>query len=287
MRNKTPQHGISIDPDNLDAAARIEHALLESLTPVMPDAGRGAAIRQRVLDRVRTSREQAARYTNVRVIDGEWLPFGEGARYKMIGEFGGVRSVLVEMDAGGRLPPHRHREHEECVVLRGEARHEDLVLAAGDYHLAPAGSRHTPIVSDTGALLYLRGVPLGDPAGMVRDRMTAWFPGKAAELTTVRSTEGDWQDLARGVSVKPLWDDGTERSLLVRLAPGARAPAHPHARDEECMVVEGEAEIGETLLRAGDFQLAPAGVDHGEVHSETGALLFVHGASARMATAYV
>jgi hypothetical protein len=38
--------------------------------------------------------------------------------------------------------------------------------------------------------------------------------------------------------------------------------------------------LGDILLREGDYQLAPAGISHGEVYSDVGALLFRRGAVA-------
>ena len=52
-----------------------------------------------------------------------------------------------------------------AVVLRGDLQMDDLDIRAGDYHEAPAGSRHGRVSSTGGALIYLRGVSLGVGAG--------------------------------------------------------------------------------------------------------------------------
>jgi len=44
------------------------------------------------------------------------------------------------------------------------------------------------------------------------------------------------------------------------------------------MMLAGEVFLGDILLRAGEFQLAPAGSLHGEAYTDVGALLFVRGA---------
>ena len=49
-------------------------------------------------------------------------------------------------------------------------------------------------------------------------------------------------------------------------------------KDEECMMLQGEVFLGDILLRAGEYQLAPAGSLHGDVYSDVGATLFVRGA---------
>jgi len=64
----------------------------------------------------------------------------------------------------------------------------------------------------------------------------------------------------------------------LKLEPGAAVVPHDHPVDEECLVLEGEARIGELVVRAGDYHLAPRGKPHGMITSEHGALLFLRGA---------
>lgn len=270
-------HPPPLDPDDPTSSAVIEAGINQALTPLPPSAAGCAALRQRLLDRARSSREAAQRLVNVRRDEGAWHPLAPGARVKWLHGGASPRSVLVDLAPGGALPTHRHHEHEECVVLRGEARLGDLVVRAGDYHVAPAGSRHGRVTSRDGALLYLRGVPIGDALEVARDLVTAWVPGRGTAPITVRSTEGTWVDRQPGVQAKALWSDGAAQSMLVRMQPGARVPGRPRAIDEECLMLEGEMFRGDTLLRAGDYQLAPAGTGDGDVTSDVGALFFVRG----------
>jgi quercetin dioxygenase-like cupin family protein len=268
----------SVPPQDEDGplGQELEAALAEALAPLPLDPARAAELRSRLLQRARASRAAGERFINVRRDEGKWHPLVKGVRVKLLSE--SSRSVLVELDAGAALPTHRHHEHEECVVLRGEARLGDLRVGQGDYHLAPAGSRHGRVSSEPGALLYLRGTPIGRGLEVARDLVSAWLPGGGPTPLTVRAGEGAWQELAPGVQAKPLWRDADAQSRLMRLAPGARVAAHAHRLDEECLILEGEAFLGDTLLRAGEYQLAPAGTWHGEVMSDVGALLFVRGA---------
>ncbi|HZQ62288.1 MAG TPA: cupin domain-containing protein, partial [Casimicrobiaceae bacterium] len=97
---------------------------------------------------------------------------------------------------------------------------------------------------------------------------------------TVRTTDGDWVPIAPGIAVKHLQDDGTMQSFLLRLDPGARLPAHDHPEcDEHCIVVEGSARLGDVVVHRGDYHVAYAGSRHGEVTSDTGAILFLRTAS--------
>jgi len=94
---------------------------------------------------------------------------------------------------------------------------------------------------------------------------------------TIRSEEGIWVPLLPGVSLKLLREDHRTRSYLLRMAPGARLPAHQHSQEEECMVLEGEIWLGDVHACAGDYHLAQSGLAHGVLHTEVGCLLFLRG----------
>jgi len=65
-------------------------------------------------------------------------------------------SFLLRFAPGAFVPPHRHAFPEECVLLEGDLRIGDDHFVVGDYVVAPAGSRHKRVVSDGGAVAYLR-----------------------------------------------------------------------------------------------------------------------------------
>ena len=85
-------------------------------------------------------------------------------------------------------------------------------------------------------------------------------------------SEPEWEQVAPGIECKLLATD-TERhrvSMLVRLAPGARYPAHTHAGVEELHLLEGELWIDERKLVAGDYNRAEPGASDERVWSRTG-----------------
>jgi quercetin dioxygenase-like cupin family protein len=90
-------------------------------------------------------------------------------------------------------------------------------------------------------------------------------------------TAACWQVFAPGVLARVLHrtEAGRVQTLLLRLAPGARLPAHPHNLDEECFVVDGSLFIGNHRLQSGDMHIAAAGSQHDAVHSPRGATLIV------------
>jgi quercetin dioxygenase-like cupin family protein len=122
----------------------------------------------------------------------------------------------------------------------------------------------------------------GPPATLAPERAAAIkadlmdrVRAERTRFVTVRANDGEWVKIAPLAHVKVLHDDGRRRSCLLRLAPGARVPAHGHAADETCIVLEGSAALGDVEVHAGDFHLAAAGSVHGEITSRTGALLFL------------
>lgn len=84
--------------------------------------------------------------------------------------------------------------------------------------------------------------------------------------------EPDWEQVAPGIECKLLATDSERHrvSMLVRLAPGARYPAHTHAGVEELHLLDGELWIDERKLLPGDYNYGAPGADDELVWSETG-----------------
>ena len=84
--------------------------------------------------------------------------------------------------------------------------------------------------------------------------------------------EPDWEQVAPGIECKLLATDSERHriSMLVRLAPGARYPAHTHAGVEELHLLDGELWIDERKLLPGDYNYGPPGANDERVWSETG-----------------
>lgn len=100
---------------------------------------------------------------------------------------------------------------------------------------------------------------------------------REAGMQTIPSTGGEWKQLTPLVQMKLLSAFDGAHSFLLRLAPGAVVPAHRHPADEECIVLEGEAWLGDIRVCAGDYHIARQGTKHGAVTSQKGALLFIRG----------
>jgi hypothetical protein len=120
-----------------------------------------------------------------------------------------------------------------------------------------------------------------DPRALARVRarlMRRIADDVLAQHLTVPGDGGDWRPAGPGLQLKVLHSAGGVMSYLVRLAAGARLPAHRHPVDEECVVLEGQMCIGDLRLGPGGYHLGRQGLPHAELWSETGALIFLRGA---------
>jgi anti-sigma factor ChrR (cupin superfamily) len=102
---------------------------------------------------------------------------------------------------------------------------------------------------------------------------------RAPQEETVFAEEGAWRAVAAGVDIKVLAVDaetGTQ-SFLLRMAAGARLPAHRHRGVEECFMVAGDLVLGDLALKAGDYHRIAGGTRHPTGYSRSGCLAFIRG----------
>ena len=270
----------NIIPNFSDEAEQDElnRTLAEALAPITPPPRLQESMRAGLMGRVSRSLSEHAGLLTVRLKRGAWQTLKKGIRYKTLWTGPQGSSVLIEMEAGATLPPHRHHWMEEGIVLRGGLQMGGLDLGPLDYHLAMAGSRHDTLRSRQGVLAFLRGTSLGDRSEVMRELLGGLSPfGNDSCQTIYTSKEAGWVTVIDGVERLELWSDGVLSSRFYRLQPGAKVPGHAHPHDEECLMLEGELFIGDILLLKSDYQLAPVGSLHGEAYTDVGATLFVRG----------
>lgn len=135
--------------------ADIASALDGAVEPVALSPAARARIKQRLLRRI--AAEATPRHVSCETAEGTWQPFGAGVQIKVLHEADGVMSYLLRLAAGASLPPHRHPVDEECVVLEGEIAIGALRFRAGSFHLGRKDVLHDRLVSEHGAVIFLRG----------------------------------------------------------------------------------------------------------------------------------
>jgi anti-sigma factor ChrR (cupin superfamily) len=152
------EQAMAADPD---LATQVEawEARLAPLAAALPEVAPPPDLLARLEARVR--REQRRRPVEATVFaeEGAWEAVAIGVRIKVlsIDAEAGTRSFLLSMDAGTRLPAHRHASVEECMMISGDLVLGDLALKAGDYHRIAAGTHHPTGFSRTGCIAFIRG----------------------------------------------------------------------------------------------------------------------------------
>jgi anti-sigma factor ChrR (cupin superfamily) len=92
----------------------------------------------------------------VRANEGRWEQLCPGVERKLLWhdrEKGRI-TFLIRAQPGAEFPPHHHDDDEEAYLLSGDLAFDDLVLGAGDYHLARPGVHH-PVARTRGGCMLL------------------------------------------------------------------------------------------------------------------------------------
>jgi anti-sigma factor ChrR (cupin superfamily) len=93
----------------------------------------------------------------VRADEGRWEQLCPGIERKMLwhDRDKGRITFLIRAQPGAEFPAHHHDDDEQAYVLSGDLVFDDLVLGAGDYHLARPGVHHPVARSKGGCMLLM------------------------------------------------------------------------------------------------------------------------------------
>ncbi len=133
----------------------IRDAMLEALEPVDPGAAASGRILDNLKSRIAVDRSKDA-LTTVAAETGDWFEPVPGNAIKVLRQDDESMSMLVRLEPGTVFPAHFHPADEETYVVEGETWFGDIHLKAGDYHLAPKGTTHGEVTTETGCLLLIR-----------------------------------------------------------------------------------------------------------------------------------
>lgn len=86
-----------------------------------------------------------------------WEDYAPLIKRRVLWRQGPMAAMLWLAAPGATVPHHEHGHDEECLMLRGDLFQDDYLLREGDYQLAPGGSSHETVNTDTGALIYAHG----------------------------------------------------------------------------------------------------------------------------------
>ncbi|MEM1437778.1 MAG: cupin domain-containing protein [Pseudomonadota bacterium] len=146
------------DPDDKPLSAAVAGAITDAIAPVAPDAEVAVRMKQRLLARVRGD-DVAADLVTVSGATDDWIETSPGNQVKVLRSDDESMSILVRLAPGTTFPAHYHPVEEETYVVEGETFFGDIHLKAGDYHVAPQGSSHGEVRTETGCVLLIRKGP--------------------------------------------------------------------------------------------------------------------------------
>ncbi len=91
---------------------------------------------------------------------GDWRILAERVYLKVLmrDDVSGQATYLVRYSPGTSFPVHPQRSSEECMLIAGDLRIGDIDMRPGDLQIAVPGIEHGPLVSQHGALVFVRGL---------------------------------------------------------------------------------------------------------------------------------
>ena len=174
------------------------------------------------------------------------------------------QAVLSRIEAGAKLPLHRHAGDELLFVVEGSLSDDFGTVTAGNMGYRPNGCVHT--VSTANGATVLAIITGGVEPLSQRES------GPASQIFTL--CDLPWVDARPGVRQKRIWEDkaGERRAILTRFEPGATLPRHRHVGDELIFVIEGANADESGPVMTGNMNYRPNGCVH-TVTTENGATL--------------
>jgi quercetin dioxygenase-like cupin family protein len=238
--------------------------VVAALGEVAPAVVPPPAVRARLLARL------ASPWTLVRADEVDWARNGPGLEtrplYREASE--GRATSLVRLMPGARHASSHAAATLELYLVRGDLTVQQERLGAGDYCAVAAAALEDEPVSEGGCLFVLvTSAPneaLAHPAAA---------PERRAGVTVVRARQGERPGAAGpGVVTRQLSHDPARGRITahVRMAVGARLPAHRHLTAEQLYMLAGDAHVDGARLGPGDYYRTAAGTSHDVTYTERG-----------------
>jgi Anti-sigma factor len=174
------------------------------------------------------------------------------------------QAVLSRIEAGAKLPLHRHAGDELLFVVEGSLSDDFGTVTAGNMGYRPNGCVHT--VSTANGATVLAIITGGVEPLSQRES------GPASQIFTL--CDLPWIDARPGVRQKRVWEDkaSERRAILTRMEPGATLPRHRHVGDELIFIIEGANADESGPVTTGNMNYRPNGCVH-TVTTKNGATL--------------
>lgn len=144
-----------------EAIAAIGDALAAAIAQnIEPRGTLDAADKRRLFARIGDGIGFGEQHRYLPARDGDWRVLAERVYLKVLqrDDESGVATYLVRYSPGTQFPVHPQRTTEECLLVAGDLRIGDTDMKPGDLQIAVPGIPHGPLVSQGGALVFVRGV---------------------------------------------------------------------------------------------------------------------------------
>ncbi len=117
-------------------------------------------VSERIFARVRRKLDLGLGVQTHRADGGDWRVLRDRVYLKVLkrDEATGLANYLVRYLAGGRVERHPQRYVEECMLVSGDLRIDDIDMQVGDLQFAHPGCEHGPLSTVHGALVFVRGI---------------------------------------------------------------------------------------------------------------------------------
>ena len=164
------------------------------------------------------------------------------------------QAVLSRIEAGAKLPLHRHVGDELLFVVEGALSDDFGTVTAGNMGFRPNGCVHTVSTANGATVLAIL-------TGGV-EPLSQRESGPASQIFTL--CDLPWIDARPGVRQKRIWEDkaGERRAILTRFEPGATLERHRHVGDELIFVIEGANADESGPVTTGNMNYRPNGCVH-------------------------
>ena len=128
--------------------------LLEPVERLMPLEN------ERIFARVRKNIGFSEGVETLRSEGGDWRVLRERVHLKVLKRdvATGLANYLMRYLPGGRVERHPQRFEEECMLVSGDLRIDDIDMQPGDLQFAHPGCEHGPLSTVNGALVFVRGI---------------------------------------------------------------------------------------------------------------------------------
>lgn len=146
-----------------DAELRAIRETMAELPAALPDAAPHPRVRRKVLAAAGLTRKAPPEQPVpgifvMRHEEQRWRTTAyPGVTYKVLhvdAETNNITTIL-RLEPGSSYPAHRHTGVEQCLVLEGTVRIGTIILHAGDFEFAQAGTEHANVETDDGCQLLI------------------------------------------------------------------------------------------------------------------------------------